>query len=204
MNKLVKEKIQESQSSKGNRVIPLKEALQAVYSRPNEDFMIEKVISPLKNELEEHNAYESSVKTLVTEAMGALKNTKAFQPVAQVTYAIFLENIVAEFRPKTTEKFERSILTTIRDAKIELTKEAKRERSLRMMKEIESPSDLAATALKAQDDADALRAKEAEAAKLIDPKKDDKPASDKFQKVDKSDKSGKNDKSEKSEKSEEK
>lgn len=147
MNKLIKEKVKESKQSRGDKSIPLKEALQAVYSRPNEDFMIEKVVSSVKNELDELDSWEKTVRALTKEAIGALKNPKAFKVTAQVTYAIFLENIVAEFKPKLNEDFEKEILTQIRDAQIQITKEALNERRLKMMKELRSPSELATTAL---------------------------------------------------------
>ncbi len=167
MNKIVRDKIHESQKSSGNRIVPLKEAIQAVYSRPNEDFMIEKVMSQLKTELEEHDAYESTFHALVKEASGALKNPKAFKPEVQVTYWIFLENVVAEMKPRARDKFEASILTSIRDAKIVLTKEAKSERRLRMMRESECPSDTAEAILKV---AVKEAAQDATAEKSVEPK----------------------------------
>lgn len=144
MDKILRDKIKEAKKTRGDKVIPLKEALQAVYSRPNEDDMIDKIIGPLKHELNELESYEDVVRELVTEAIGALKNPRAFSPVVQVTYVVFLENILAEFKPKTDSKFESDIIKQIRDAKIETTKEAKKERKLRVMKELASPSDIAA------------------------------------------------------------
>lgn len=147
MNKMVRSKILESKKSGGNQVIPLKEALQAVFSRSNEDFMIEKILPPLKVELDEFDAYEKAIQALVKEAIGALKNPKAFSPVVQVTYQIFLENVISELKPRLNEKFESRIITQIRDAKISITKEAANERRLRVMKESTSPSLLAEAVL---------------------------------------------------------
>jgi hypothetical protein len=148
MNKLVRAKIQESKKAGGNKNIPLKEALQAVFSRSNEDFMIEKLVPQLKVELEEQGGWESSLQALVKEAIGALKNPRAFQPVVQVTYQVFLENVISELKPRAGEKFENKILTQIRDAHIEVSKEAANERRLRVMKESTSVSKLAEAVLK--------------------------------------------------------
>lgn len=148
MNKMVQSKIQESKKAGGNKVIPLKEALQAVFSRSNEDFMIEKIVPQLRVELDEHDAWEKSIQALVKEAIGALKNTRAFKPVVQVTYQIFLENIISELKPRLDEKFESKIITQIRDANIVVSKEAANERRLRVMKESTSPSVLAESVLK--------------------------------------------------------
>ncbi len=152
MNKLVRSKVQESKKSGGDKNIPLKEALQAVFSRSNEDFMIEKLVPQLKVELEEHEGWETAVSALVKEALGALKNPKAFQPVVQVTYQIFLENIISEMKPRAGEPFENKILTQIRDAKADVTKEAANERRLRVMKTSVSVSQLADAVLKAHEE----------------------------------------------------
>lgn len=144
MSAMIKKKIEESRKSKGDKVIPLKESLQAVYSRPNGDLLIEKVVSPLKAELEQHDAWESAFKALVKEAIGALKNPKSFTPKVQATYWIFLENTLSEMKPKVaTDDFERSVVVDIRNAKIKLSKEAQSERRLGAMKSTVSPSEVA-------------------------------------------------------------
>src|SRR4051794_25124713 len=64
MNALVSDKIKESKKSYAGKVVPLKEALQAVLSRPNEDSMLDKVLPPLRAELEDQRGWEHSVSTL--------------------------------------------------------------------------------------------------------------------------------------------
>ncbi len=141
MSKLVREKIKEAKKSRSGRVVPLKEALQAVYIRPNDDGMIEKVMPALKAELEAMNAYDTTLKTLVQEAIDALTNTKNFKPAAQVSYAIFLENVIAQLRPRLHEGgFEKTLIEQISQSGIELSSEAKKERKLRLMRESRSPS----------------------------------------------------------------
>lgn len=144
MNALVVSKIKEAKKSSSGKVVPLKEALQAVYSRPNEDGMIEKVIGPLRTELDGDEEWEKTLNSLTVEAIDALKNTKAFKPVVQVTYQIFLENMMIDMKPYLGKAgFERSLVEKIRQAKIENTKESNNERKLRMMKSTISPSELA-------------------------------------------------------------
>ena len=144
MNSLVMAKIKESRKSDSGKSVPLKEALQAVYSRPNEDGMIEKIVGPLRTELDELGVWEKSLNDLTVEALDALKNTLAFKPVVQVSYQLFLENLLIDMKPFVhKEGFERGLAEKIRDAKIDLTKESSSERRLRMMKSTISPSDLA-------------------------------------------------------------
>lgn len=144
MNKLVSDKIKESKKSGSGKAVPLKEALQAVYSRPNDDDMIEKIVAPLRANLDELQSWEKTVSQLTDEAINVLKNPRAFKPVVQVTYVIFLENLLAEIKPYIkTDGFERKIVERVRDAKIEVSKDAVHERKLRTMKETTSPSQTA-------------------------------------------------------------
>ncbi len=165
MNNLAQKKIKEFK--KDGSVEILREAVQAVYSRPNNDAMVEKVITPLRNELDDKEQWEATIDSLVQEAIGALKNPKAFQPVVQNTYAIFLENVVADFKAfAEKEGHERKVIKHIADANIELSKEAVNERKLRMMSSHKSPSEIATQVLSNLAKADAgVKKAEAEAVK---------------------------------------
>jgi len=146
INEMVVKKIKEYKKDGSMQI--LKEAVQAVYSRPNDDSMVEKVIQPLRTELDENDQWEGAMDELVQEAIGALKNPKAFKPVVQNTYAIFLENVIGDFKPFAEKPgHERKVLEKIRDAKIEMSKEALNERKLRTMKNNKSPSEIAAQVL---------------------------------------------------------
>lgn len=144
INKLVNEKIKESKKTSSGKFIPLREALQAVYSRPNEDSMIDKVVAPLRSELDNLDAWEKTIRQLTDEALGVLKRSGTFTPPVQVTYALFLHNLLAELKPYIKEKgFERQIVEKIRDAHVDVSKEARHEIKIRMMKSLLSPSDVA-------------------------------------------------------------
>lgn len=142
MSDLAKKKVKEFKQDGSIEI--LKEAVQAIYSRPNDDGMVEKVMTPLRIELDEQEQWETTMDALVQEALGALKNPKAFKPVVQNTYAIFLENVIADFKPfAEKDGHERRVIQAIRDAKIEMSKEAVNERKLRTMKNNKSPSEIA-------------------------------------------------------------
>ena len=144
MSSLVKNKIKESKAAYSGKSVPLKEALQSVFSRPNSDDMISKVMDQLRYHLDQEEAYEKVFEELIQEALNALTNTKNFKKDVQVTYAIFLENFISEFKPDlTAENFEMKMIKKIADSKIELTKDARKERQLRLMSEGSSPSELA-------------------------------------------------------------
>lgn len=148
MSALVKNKVKESKNAEAGKIVPIKEGLQAVYSRPNSDDMIDKVSPPLRTVLEQEDATEKVFGDLVQEAINALKNTKNFKKEVQVTYCIFLENIISEFKPSLKpDSFEYKIVKKIADSEIELTKEAQKDRKLRLMQESSSPSAIAAKVL---------------------------------------------------------
>ena len=144
MNELVNAKLKEAKKAGSGKVVPLKEALQAVYARPNDDDMIVKIVSPLRRNLDELESWEKTISQLTDEALNALKNPRAFKPAVQVTYAIFLENLMSEIKPyMKNEGFERKIIERIRDSKVTLSKEANNELKLRMMKSMASPAEIA-------------------------------------------------------------
>jgi hypothetical protein len=164
MNEMAQKKIKEFKKDGSLQI--LKEAVQAVYARPNDDAMVEKVITPLRNELDENDQWEVVINDLVHEAIGALKNPKAFKPVVQNTYAVFLENIIQDFKPfAEKDGHERKVIQTIRDAKIEMSKEAINERKLRDMKNHKSPSEIAGGVMDNFSKAAEEESKKAEAAK---------------------------------------
>jgi hypothetical protein len=148
MTNLVQDKIKESKKASA-KTVPLKEGMQAVYARPDSDRMIDKVISPLRLELEDLGSYQRIINELVDEATNALKNTRNFKPSVQVTYMIFLENLMADVRRAAADgdNLERKLLLKIKKAKIKLTKEALNERRVRSSVESRSPSDIASDIL---------------------------------------------------------
>lgn len=164
VNKLVQDKIKESKRADA-KTVPLKEAMQAVYARPDADRMIDKVVTPLRMELQDLEQYDRVINELTDEALNALKNTKNFKPSVQVTYAIFLENLMGDARrlAESEDNLERKLLKKIKKAKIKMTKEAINERKVRSLSEAKSPSEIASEIL---DGIDKLDKDKAEAEKL--------------------------------------
>ncbi|MFN8945325.1 MAG: hypothetical protein ACK5WZ_11970 [Pseudobdellovibrionaceae bacterium] len=163
MTQLVQQKVKESKRASDGKVVPLKEAYQAVMSRPNDDGLIEKVIDPVRNELEDLNQKERIIEALTQEAINALTNTKNFKPDVQVTYWIFLENTISDLKQNLGKEgvlksaFEHKMLQKIVDAKLEITDKARQERTLRMMKSNISPSTVAASVIRNFDQKEAKK-----------------------------------------------
>lgn len=176
MNAMVKEKI--ATFKRDNSTQSLMEGVQAVYSRPdNGDGMVEKVIPPLRAELDENDQWEPVMDTLVQEAIDAHRSPKNSDPVRLNTYAIFLENVIADFKPFAEKPgHERKTIQKIADAKIELTKAQKDERWKRGVSSRVSPSEMAKKVIESAKKAEAENAKaQAAAAKAEADAKADAP-----------------------------
>lgn len=149
MTTLVNQAVLESKEEDGD-LAPLKTALRTVLSRPDEDFMIDKVIGPLRQELEELGEWEKVMNELVDESLSVLNKPKGQSPAVQVTHSVFLTNVISQMKPRAAEKgFERKTLEKIQKADVRLSKQMRDERNLRMMKDSASPSVLAEQALSA-------------------------------------------------------
>lgn len=141
---LVKEKIQDARKDGGADMEPLKEGIRLVFSRPDSDGMIEKVVGPLRSEVEESGDWDATLAGLVDESIAVLKDPEGVKGDMQITHILFLQNVIASMKPKAkTPGAARSMIERIRDAKLELSKEARQERELRTMKATASPSEMA-------------------------------------------------------------
>lgn len=141
MTELVNARIKESRASQDDKYTPLKAGLLEVYGRPNEDGMIDKISGPLRSEIDEVESWEKAVTDVTNEAIEVLKNPQDHKATVQVTYGVYLENMIAELKPRVKQGgFERQVMESIRDADIELSKAMRDERKLRMMRDTASPS----------------------------------------------------------------
>ncbi|MGE4133721.1 MAG: hypothetical protein AB7F86_18940 [Bdellovibrionales bacterium] len=126
----------------------LREALKLIYSRPNSDNMVAKLVPEARRVLVGYNAYESTVRAIAEEAVGRLKQ-KDGPVTVQSTSLFILDNILADIRPECDNNAQlRQILEVVRDAKIRVPKEVVNERKVRGMFNTKNPSDLAGEILK--------------------------------------------------------
>ena len=127
----------------------LREALKLIFSRPNSDNMIAKLIPDIRRELGGYGAFEDTVSGLAAEQLGIVKNDKS--PGSQQATAIFfLENLLSEIRPEIgINENLRRVAERIKDAKVKVSDDVKRDMKLRGMFKTMDPSKLAADILKA-------------------------------------------------------
>lgn len=148
VNEMINQKIKESRKESSGRSVPLKEVLQAVMSRPNEDGLLSKVLPQIRSELDRYDLYETVLGQLVDEAIFAIQHPKNFKKEAQVTYALFLNNMILELKSSSLDDGpEKKLLTKIQKAELEVSKDAQKEIKSKLMKEIPSPSKTAEAAL---------------------------------------------------------
>ena len=126
----------------------LREAARLSFSRPNKDNLLNDLVPPIRRELVQYNAYDDVLVGLVDEAIDGFANKKL--PVAfRCTYLFMLENLMSEMKPDASTKveFNRS-LEKIRDAKIKIEPDIKKELRMTSMFVMASPSETAKNVLK--------------------------------------------------------
>lgn len=142
---LLQDKI--NQYNRQSSVQPLKEGAFVVFARPDEDTMVEKVLSHVQTPLEEENEWENTIVSLVRQSIDNMKNDK-ISAQEQVTAGVVLENIVSEFKPSyikqyRTGGFETEVINHIADSNVTYSKAASKERGLYLMRNNLNPSQIA-------------------------------------------------------------
>lgn len=145
MNDILKHKIKEYQ--RDNNIMALKEAARIVYSRPDSDSVVEKIISDVRNPLEDENQWEPTIITLVKQSVETMKDD-ATSATDQVTSGTILENIIADSKPAYKKQYssgglETDVIDYIADHNAVYSKKANSERSLSIMKSTLSPGKMA-------------------------------------------------------------
>lgn len=130
-----------------NRLQALREGVLIAFSRPNEDVILDKIISVVRSPLEDIGEWESTMEQMVGQSVQVIKNDKATAS-QQVTASVVLENVLSEFKPAFVKQyqssgFETSIIERIAASDLKFSKQAIQEKKLNQMKSGLTPSQLA-------------------------------------------------------------
>jgi hypothetical protein len=128
-------------------IVKLQEGVQIAYSRPDEDRLIDKVISVVKVPLEDEEQWPATLEALVHQNLERMKD-ESLKSSEQITAGIVLENLVAEIRPAfvkqyTTGGLETRLMEKIAVASVQYSRAAESERKLILMRSTASPNALA-------------------------------------------------------------
>ena len=145
MSELLQKKVSEFKRTDNSEALKL--GLQICLSRPDEDDLVEKTISIVRNPMEDITQWEPAVEELTDKALAQLKNKDAHS-TDQITAGIILENLTAEFKPAFVRQyqspgFESHIIEKIAAADVEFNSKAISERKLTLMRGAASPSVIA-------------------------------------------------------------
>lgn len=138
-------------------------ALKLIFSRPDSDNMVAKLVNEVRRDLQGFNAYEDTISALADEAVRIAGDDK--QTVTTISTALVeLENILGEIHPSVESGNTdlRRVMERIRDAKLDISSEVKKDRRMRGMFLTKNPSEEARTLLKNLDARAKQRAKDAE------------------------------------------
>jgi hypothetical protein len=133
----------EDDSDDEEAVAQLRDGVRLVLARPNKDSILSDLISPLRHELTQYEAYDETMVKVVTDALSAIGDSH-LSVGDRATYFFVLRNAMSEMKPEIQRKpaFKKS-LETIRDAKIQIPSDVRKELMMPSMYNLESPSETA-------------------------------------------------------------
>jgi hypothetical protein len=140
----------ENTGGDGEAVEYLGRALKLIFSRPDSDNMVTKLVGEVRRDLQGFNAYEDTVSGLVGEELRIAQDDQA-PVITQSTALVMLDNILAEIRPEVQagNMALRNVVVQIKRADLKISDEVKRDRRLRGMFRTSNPSEDADRILKA-------------------------------------------------------
>lgn len=129
----------------------LKDALQLIFSRPNSDNIVTKLVAPIRSTLKNIETYELTLDEIATSAISQAQSKKG-NIKNRATSFVVLANLMSELQPEVKSNPDiRKIFIKIRDAKIEVQDAVKSEMRMRaMLPAPTSPSAIATKVLNGQ------------------------------------------------------
>lgn len=124
----------------------LQEAIFTVFSRPNQDNMVSKIITPLRRELKRFKAYPKALNNIIDLSIKGLKD-RSKSASSRSTYIIVLQNLMAELQPQMkTDKNIKALYEKIYKSQIKVPQEVSANLAQSMVSVL-SPSESALTLL---------------------------------------------------------
>lgn len=125
-------------------LLELKRALKLVFSRPNSDNMVAKLVPEVRRELVAYDSYPQALSELAKEGVRAFDKSLGVATVTLATYTFMLDNILAEIQREAKDNpAMRDVIRIIADANLKIPKDVVDERKLSGMFLSESPSEKA-------------------------------------------------------------
>lgn len=132
---------------RNNRIQALREGVMIAFSRPNEEVILDKILSIVRSPLEDLGEWEGTVEQMVGQSVQTLKSDSS-SGTDQVTASVILENVLSEFKPMFTKQyqsggFETTVIERIAASDLRFSQQAVQEKKLNQMKSGLTPSQLA-------------------------------------------------------------
>lgn len=127
----------------------LEDALQLIFSRPDSDNVVAKLVPEVRRELALYGAYYKLINELAKKGIQAFDRSLGVNTVTLATYTFMLQNLMGEIQAEARDNQElRSTIQLIADANIQVPPDVVKERKLSGMFLSESPSSQAQRILK--------------------------------------------------------
>jgi hypothetical protein len=145
MTDLLYEKVNDYK--RNDRVMALREGTMLAFARPNEEVILDKIISIVRSPLEDLGEWDATIEQMVGQSIQTIKSESS-TGAEQVMASVILENVLSEFKPLFTKQyqsggFETSVVERIAASNLRFSKQAEQEKKLNQMKSGLTPSELA-------------------------------------------------------------
>lgn len=126
----------------------LRDALKLIFSRPNSDNMVSKLVPDVRRELSNFSAFEDTLSSLTAECLASVNDENAALS-RRSTDLFVLENLLEEIRPEVASNEDlHRIVQRIADAKITVAHDVINDRKIRSMFKTKNPTEIAQDILK--------------------------------------------------------
>jgi len=143
----------EDTAGEGEAVEWLGRATKLIFSRPDSDNMVAKLLNEVRRELQGFNSYEDTIAGIAEEAL-TNASEKSNTISVQSTALVILENVLREIRPAVLNSNNselRRVVEKVAAANLRISDEVKKDRRMRGMFLTKNPSEDAEKILKAYD-----------------------------------------------------
>ncbi|MCB0414414.1 MAG: hypothetical protein KDD50_08780 [Bdellovibrionales bacterium] len=121
----------------------LKKTLRMIFSRPDKDSMVQRILPDIRRRLTNLHSYDDTIEKLANECVYNIKSNK-MAPVYISTCIFILENIMSEIKPTAKDnKVYKQIMSKIIEADLEVPRKVRSFRRMRGMFKTISPSETA-------------------------------------------------------------
>lgn len=124
-------------------LLPLRETLTMLLSRPNDDNLATDLMTDIESELENLGAYEETLQKIIDERLAVINNKK-LSPAYRTTAAVCINNLLLEIKPKSLKNPSiAKVICKLADQNVKIPKDVQESSMFKSLYLEKSPSKVA-------------------------------------------------------------